>query len=83
MQYPGKLHEHFMVPEPQYMPALVLQKLRAPLVMLHGTGLGMLPAIQLHHQPGLYTGKVRDIGADEVLAAEFVSVQLAATQMAP
>ena len=83
LQYRCKLGQHLMVPESQDLPPLAIDELRAASVICRGLPLHMLTTIQLHHQLAFHAGKVCDVGADGVLAAKFMAVQLARTQVTP
>jgi len=83
LQHPGDLRQHIVIPQPQDLPALALQKARAMSVVQLGLFPGMLSAVKFDHPARLHAGKVGDVGANGVLAAKFVSVQLARTQAAP
>jgi hypothetical protein len=51
--------------------------------VLHGVRVGVLPAVQFHHQPRRVTVEVGDVSPDRVLAAEGVSAETEAAQVRP
>ena len=75
------LLQHVVIPEAQDAVALVLQKQAALLVV--GLLVGVLSAVQFDNQPDCRGGKIGDVTANDVLAAEFDAVQLSAAQAPP
>ena len=77
------LLQHVVIPEAQDAVALVLQKQAALLVV--GLLVGVLSAVQFDfdNQPDFRGGKIGDVTANNVLAAEFDAVQLSTAQVSP
>lgn len=83
LQHGIGLAQHLVVPETQHAPALRLQELRALLVMRQSVAMRVLATVELDDQAGCHAGEVREVGADGMLAAEFVLAQLLGAQVAP
>jgi len=61
----------------------LLQQCAPRSIVLLLSGLVMLATIQLDSQFQFFTGKIENVGADRMLAAEFVPQQLAVAKVLP
>ncbi len=59
---------HIVVPKTNDLVALGLEKACAVVIVIHLVK--MLASIQLNYEPGCWGAKIRDIGADRMLAAK-------------
>ena len=73
----------FMIRKSNYPEAVLLQKFSALVVVYGATIRSMLAAVQFNDKPGFETYKIRDIGPNRLLAAEFESRELPAAQGKP
>ena len=73
--------QHIIIPEAQHAITIGFHLARSGFIF--SGMLGMLTAIEFHHEMRLHAREIRDVAGDWILTAKLEILQLASTQMTP
>lgn len=77
------VRQHFVIPEPQYVQALLFQRAGSTRVARKRLRIGVLPAIDFDGERGFQADEVEHVAGQRVLAAELQARELARSQVSP